>query len=240
MDTSNASGAFGVDANSYIDGLQGAEIVLRFLGNALGDNPGLGTIQLVRDPDSFEDVPFAADNPDTREGIALLAEWRQDNSSMTDEALRAQAEETWFRICSAPGKAVAPPWQSYYTDEESLLFAKETLQVRKWYRKYGLQSEKLNQEPDDHIAIMLSFLAYLAREELKCLERDDIAAAAVIQNDELAFLSDHVLRFIPEWSRRIVDNSGSLLYSGLALMALGVVNERHKQLASSPWLESQE
>lgn len=233
MNTPNDSRAIIDDETRYADDLQGAEMVLRFLGSALGDDPGLGTIQLVRDPDFLGDIPFAGDNPNVQKGIASLEEWGTSVAEADDETLRAEAAEEWFRICATPGRAVAPPWQSYYTDEESLLFSKETLQVRKWYKKYGLQSGKLNQEPDDHIAIMLSFLAFLAHEELEALNRGDSDAVAKLQKDQRAFLADHVQTFLPIWAERIVANSGNALYTGLALLTLGSIDERCNSLADS-------
>lgn len=237
MNPSNASDVSVIDNDAYIETLPGAELVLRFLGNVLSDEPQLKTIKLLRDSDFLASIPFASSNLEVQKGIAYLIEWQVAASATEDDDLLLAVREECFRIFFVPRKAVAPPWQSYYTDSESLLFANETFQVRRWYRKYGLQIEKLNNEPDDHIGIMLSFLAFLAREEMSALERDDAVSVAKLQSDQLLFVASHLLGFLPEWAERITTRSGSLLYASLASVALGVVNERYGHLANSPWLK---
>ena len=45
-----------------------------------------------------------------------------------------------------------------HRSREGLVFDVQTLQVRDFYRRFGLQSPLLNKEPDDHVALVVESL----------------------------------------------------------------------------------
>lgn len=87
--------------------------------------------------------------------------------------------------CKEVGKVLAPPWGSVYMSEERLVFQKETLEVRNWYREFGLAAENLYREPDDHIALELGFLAHLAKLEYEALKAKDVIRYQEIRQAQL-------------------------------------------------------
>ena len=93
---------------------------------------------------------------------------------------------------------MAAPWESYYLDENNRLFTDSTREVRAAFRAHGLEFEKKNREPDDHIGLMLSFLAVLAGREAEAVEAGDEETARSLQKDQADFIDNHVLTFVEE------------------------------------------
>ena len=110
-----------------------------------------------------------------------------------------------------PARPLAAPWESYYLDENNRLFTDSTREVRAAFRAHGLEFEKKNREPDDHIGLMLSFLAVLAGREAEAVEAGDEETARSLQKDQADFIDNH-------------------FYAGMALLACGLVKERRAQL----------
>ena len=120
--------------------------------------------------DIFAEVPFASEQPDVIAGLNLLQQWSQANrGGISPDAFDAiRIDNT--RLFLGPGKVLAAPWESVHFTEERLVFQQQTLQVRGWYSRFGLEVIKLHQEPDDHIGLELEFLAHLANLGLQSLE----------------------------------------------------------------------
>ena len=53
-----------------------------------------------------------------------------------------------------------------------MIFQEQTLHVRQWYSRFGLQVVKLHKEPDDHIGLELEFVAHLANLALQAIRSE--------------------------------------------------------------------
>ncbi|MFR1639199.1 MAG: molecular chaperone [Eggerthellaceae bacterium] len=85
---------------------------------------------------------------------------------------RQALKREWFRLFVGAGAPDAPCWESYYTEPNSQMFGERTLEVRAAYRRHGLQIERLHAEPDDHLGLMLGFMAHLCGAEADALAGD--------------------------------------------------------------------
>ena len=104
-----------------------------------------------------------------------------------------------------------------------MIFQEQTLQVREWYRRFGLETEKLHKEPDDHIGLELSFLAHLAGLGLKALEDKDEAGLEGSLQAQRQFLHDHPLKWIKFWSGSVEKHAKTDLYRGTAILTRGAL-----------------
>jgi TorA maturation chaperone TorD len=104
------------------------------------------------------------------------------------------------------------------------------LQVRAWYRKYGLQSEQLYHEPDDHLGLELSFLAHLAQLGLQALDQQDTAALDQLLREQQAFLGEHPLRWAQAWCDLVNQHARTDFYRGIAWMVNGALEESEEFL----------
>lgn len=73
------------------------------------------------------------------------------------------------KLFMVPGGSYVYPWESPYLGKDATLFKESTLDVRERYAKYGFEAEMKGHFPEDHIAMMMQFLACLADESYERL-----------------------------------------------------------------------
>src|SRR3972149_6655669 len=147
--------------------LIGESLLLSLLGRVLYQYPDgeqRAWFQSLIDSDAFMEAPFAEDHQDVITGLEFLQAWRK--RGLTDETF-LDLQEDYSRLFIGPGKVIAPPWESVFFNEARQTFQEQTLQVRNWYRRFGLEPEKIYHEPDDHIGLELTFLAHLANQAFR-------------------------------------------------------------------------
>lgn len=219
----SGSSPLGLDGAST---LAAEALVLNLLGKALYTYPDRAWLQSLADEGVFAECPFGSEQPDVMTGLALLQKWSPANQGgMSDEAFD-ELRLDYTRLFIGPGKVLAPPWESVNFSDERLTFQAQTLQIRDWYRRFGLQAEKLHHEPDDHIGLELAFISHLASLAANALgtAHDDLLAA---QRD---FLTEHVLAWAPAWCSQVCDHAQTDFYWGIARLTRGVLLEAASML----------
>ncbi len=205
--------------------LTGEMLLSGLLGKLLFTSPERDWLASLAADSVFEAAPFASEQPDVKAGLTLLNEWADQNKDgLSDQAFR-EVESEYDRLFIGPGQVLAPPWESVFVKEGRLIFQEVTLQVRDWYRRHGLQSVKLHQEPDDHIGLELTFLAHMAGEGLAALEIGDDVAFEAANNAQRQFLSEHVLNWATLWCDQVGEYSRADFYRGVALVVKGFLTE---------------
>ncbi len=146
-------------------------------------------------------------------GIALtLADLRacvqghdgDDERLLTD----LQIEHTYLFITARP-HVPAPPYESAYFGR-GLLMGESVSQVLQAYQEAGLA---MNEEFDalpDHIAAELEFMFYLIRQEAEAEDSE------VWQERQKRFLAEHLLRWGPQFLRKVQDSARQPFYRHLA------------------------
>lgn len=132
-----------------------------------------------------------------------------------DETMRGLAEE-YQRLYIGPAALPAPLWESVYRDPEHILFGDVTLQVRNFYGAYGLASTKMNNQPEDHIAVELEFMhSIIVRsiDLLDALERNEFLALCEAQ---AIFLKEHLLEWAPQPFALQLRHAETNFYAGAA------------------------
>lgn len=111
-------------------------------------------------------------------------------------------QQDYLRLFVGLGTPLAPPWESAWASDARLLFQRETLDVRYWYRSVGLEVANLHAEPDDHIGFELEFIGRL-------LDRGDAAAAK-------RFAGEHPRAWASRWCDAVQEHAETDFYRGLA------------------------
>lgn len=203
--------------------LAGHALVLHLLGRLLHEAPAADRLQALADEAVFDEIPFAAAQPQVAAGLALLQQWTQASRAGQLDFLAVAGDYT--RLFVGPGKIIAPPWESAQIDDERLTFQEETLAVRGWYRRFGVLPAQLHAEPDDHIGLELAFMAHLAQLALAAQAAGDTARLAELLAAERGFLRAHPLRWAPKWCGCVSQAARTDYYRGLALVTAGVLAE---------------
>lgn len=176
-----------------------------------------------------EDVLATVRSPD------LLREWPVPGGSRTDEGLRAWAESSRAgedaalveadrrRLIVGPGRVPASPYESVHRSAEGLLFEAETLQVREWYRRYGLRTARLNRDPDDHVCLELEFLATLLARALAGWDSDEPGVAEDLVRAHDAFVAEHPAQWFPQLFAILENQARTHFLRGIAILGQDVV-----------------
>lgn len=204
--------------------LAGEFLLFGLLGKLLYNQPAQEEIQALVEDELFSDAPFASDHPDVLDGLALLQKWAAAYGEDGSAGL-SDLQTDWTRLFAGGGLAPIAPWESVYYSEERLLFGESTLDVRAWYRRFGLELANLHHEPDDHIGLELLFIAHLAHLGLAALEEGDEAALARAIGAQRDFCRQHLLVWAPTWSEQMVTLAHTDFYRGLALVVRGALAE---------------
>lgn len=239
-DAASASGE-GDESAGVVELLLVARGVAYDIGRrAFLEEPSGAFVKALIDGDVAHSFPFADGNAAIGRGLeALGGHLRQPDvlSKKSCEALRWD----YTRMFVGPGRVPAPPWESLYRDSERLHLSEETLRVRATFHKYGLSARNLGREPDDHIGYELDFMHKLCELAVEKARETDAAALAAILEDQRAFLDEHILQWIPDWTADVVKSAETSFYKGMAEL-LGafvafdreLVEELLEALAQSP------
>ena len=95
------------------------------------------------------------------EGAKSIVEFLQEQADINRNDMLKQTEEEYMRLFVGPGHVKVPIWESVYFDREGLLFGENTLQVRAFYEKHGVEYQFKHQQPEDHMAVELDFMLFL-------------------------------------------------------------------------------
>ncbi|WP_409308996.1 Tat proofreading chaperone DmsD [Pectobacterium sp. B1J-3] len=123
--------------------------------------------------------------PDDEQNVAILSQLRQCGqqldwpygqsnevalaTGLIAQGLQPDYDEnlmvTWQQLFIGPDALAAPPWGSVYLDRENVLFGDSTLALRQWLYQRGIEPQFEQQEPEDHIGLMLMLVAWSAENQ---------------------------------------------------------------------------
>jgi TorA maturation chaperone TorD len=114
--------------------------------------------------------------------------------------------------------------ESVYLGKEHLLYEEPYHEIVEAYRSLGFAKDEGSPEPEDHLAVEFEFMATLCRWTSKTLEQNDIGNALTYINLQKEFLSDHIMRWVPEVCEKLVEATNSGYFLGLAHLTDGFIN----------------
>jgi putative dimethyl sulfoxide reductase chaperone len=201
------------------------ELTLGLFGKILFEYPEKEWFQTISQEGVFEDIPFAENQKDVKEGMKLLSAWNaMHKAGLSQQAFEAIREEYMY-LFIGPAKVLAPLWESTYFSKERTIFQEETLQVREWYRRFGLESVRLYNEPDDHLGLELAFIAHLAGQARMALEAGDDEKYHHLIEAQKEFISNHTLKWAAGWVSLVLEHARNDFFKGVALVIRGVLAE---------------
>lgn len=126
------------------------------------------------------------------------------------EALRID----YARLFIGPFELLAPPYGSVYLEKNNQVMGETTLIVQQQYQQAGLTLTL--QEPPDHIAFELEFLAYLAALEGKALATEKQEEQKRLAQTKQDFLDQLLAPWVPIFCQKIKDHATQPFYQHLA------------------------
>jgi TorA maturation chaperone TorD len=203
--------------------LLGESLVFELAGRLLQTKLNKAWLENLLAEDIFEDVPFGAEQDEMKLGLELLQKWNTGRQIEPAHAWFESLNVDHTRLFIGAGKPLAPPWESVHLSKDRMLFQEQTLQVRNWYRRFGVETEKIYQEPDDHIGLEMLFVAHLARLGLEALEQQNQNRFDECLLAQQQFLAEHPLKWVSLWSALVQKHAKVDFYRGLAHLTHGAV-----------------
>jgi putative dimethyl sulfoxide reductase chaperone len=205
-----------------VEALTGEVLSLGFLSKALYNEPERAWLQSLIVEQVFAEAPFGTEQAETVRGLELLQAWSNANQGGISDKDFAELKQDYTRLFIGLDPVLpVPPWESVYLNKEHMVFQEETRQVRGWYQRFNLLPEKINKEPDDHIALELLFLVRLGQLSLLALEQNNPQAFDSYCQAQAGFLSEHLLRWGLVWCRLMEKHAATDLYRGLGHLTHG-------------------
>lgn len=210
--------------------LLGEVLLFGLLGKAFYSEPSREWLEGLITEQVFTESPFGTKQPEIMRGLEILQAWTSSHvRGLTDDNF-ADLKMDYTRLFIGLGFLHTAPWESVYFNRERLVFQEQTMQVREWFARFNLQTERFNREPDDHIGLELIFIAHLATLALNSMEINDQPAAEEYLQAQRDFLTEHLLRWGPAWTRLVNKHAQTDLYRGLAYLTHGALLAAAEQL----------
>ena len=132
------------------------------------------------------------------------------------------------RLFLVPGGAYVHPWESPYIGKETMLFQESTLDVRHRYREHGFAAVEFGHFPEDHVSMMLDFLAHLSSRAFDAFGDGDDAQVAHVLSAQEDFMRAHLLNWLPDFRGKLhaADEAGTFARMADALQAFLEVDAR--------------
>lgn len=128
----------------------------------------------------------------------------------------ADLKGEYTRLFLGPEDYIAAPWESIYTSKERALFQESTLDVRVWFGRFGYVAGGYPNQPDDHICLMMDFLARTCVMAAEQLEGGNEKACRGILEDQKAFEQAHMLNWLKRYAMDMQGSESNFFYPQLA------------------------
>ncbi len=136
------------------------------------------------------------------------------------------------KLFIGPFTLFAAPYGSVYLDEERKVMGDSTLDVKNRYRDAGLDTAKNFKDAPDHISAELEFMYYLIFKEIEAFSRADVETAMNFVQKQKFFLEDHLMAWVPEFARSIIEYAENPFYRNLAKATEAFLNENYQVVCS--------
>ncbi|MDA8082710.1 MAG: molecular chaperone TorD family protein [Nitrospiraceae bacterium] len=122
------------------------------------------------------------------------------------------------RLFIGPYRLPCPPWESVYTSPKRLMMQESADQVLSIYREAGLMLNTADVLPD-HIGAELNFLAVLLQKAHSETDQKDYFMGMAGR-----LLAEHLLKWVPEFTRDMENAAETLLYKALAKTTRNIID----------------
>ena len=136
----------------------------------------------------------------------------------------AEMKSDYAKLFQIPGDSYVSSWESPYVGTEQALFQCSTLNVRAAYHAAGLKLQAEGNFPDDHIAAMMEYLAYMGARAYDCFADGRDAECVQILQDSKDFLTSHVLTWIDAFANNVIEKDTRGYYAAFAQAATVVAH----------------
>lgn len=193
-----------------------AALLFGLTGKILYTYPTEDFYKWLDEENFFLAIPFYSPNVEYEEGAAYLKRWHSEKSKNKYSDMVTDYQNLFVGVSD---RVKVPIWESVYVSRDPILFQDSTLEIRHWYARFGLVSEKLHSEPEDCAGQELMFFAYLL--------------SFCQKKEEEAFFKEHINRWIPVFCGQMASLARTDFFKGVALLIKGAIKEYESMIETS-------
>lgn len=190
------------------DSFQQISLYGRLLGAAFYYEPNAPQVSRILD---FFRQPNWAKEWDIQLGVKTS----EKITALIAQGLKQDLSEQYQQLFIGPNELPAPPWGSVYLDPESVIFGNSLLALRDFLRHHQIEFQAQQDEPEDHIGLMLMLAAYLVENRPHLVTE---------------FLREHLLVWAPHFLEQLAKVENVPFYQGLAILTLHSLQQWQKDL----------
>lgn len=168
---------------------------------------------------------------DFKAGRELLASFFDQSRQEDDERVVEDLARCFASLFLGVGPKTVSPCESVYRSDAPLLCQSTHFEVKQAYQEIGMAKNTRFREPDDHIAVELSYMATLCEltQEAAGEDRELPVRYLKLQRD---FLDTHLLPWVDAFSRELLEATGSPFYQAMAHLLKGYLQVDNQLIAS--------
>jgi len=160
---------------------------------------------------SLRKTPYRKDVKKSHELFKSALEQQLVTFSLED----LQVEHTGLFIHSC-GKPPCLPYEYIYRERNNRLMAESTVALKRFYRRFKLRVSREFADLPDHIAAELEFMHFLSLNESKFTANGEDQNRELCINSEMAFLEDHLRKWVPDFAVCLNQVSSSKFFAALS------------------------
>ncbi len=177
--------------------------IYSFLAVLFAVEPDLTLLRRIRKPDFIQNLS------------ELGIEFEKDLSEKGEREILDEMIQEYTRLFIGPGKHVSPH-ESVHREKEGLLWGDSTGRVKTFIESSGLKYRSDFKGIPDHISVELEFMHRLVKAEEEARRKDDPARLEKILDMEKRFVGEHLSRWIPRFTDRVVEAARVDFYRKIA------------------------
>lgn len=190
--------------------------IYRMMHIIFGAIPTAEELDLVGSDDFRQALTYAADVADSQE-LRNAAQTAAEVGEKKDDPAFVDALHTEYqRLYMVPGTNYVYPWASSYEGGENMVFRESTLDVRKRYAEWGFEAELKGHFPEDHVAMMMDFMANLSQGAYDAFAVGDDAKVRDILQSQDTFTLVHLGQWMSEFAERTEKHDRTGVYAAFA------------------------
>lgn len=161
-------------------------------------------------------IGSAFPNAEANKAIEELVRFTDSIPEQNLDELRIRLAADYARLFLSLNKNPPHPSESVYREGTIMQFSRD--EVLKTYWSFGVSSKKEFTEPEDHIAIELSFMAFLCEKANEALKNQNVTEAKRYIQAQKDFLDKHLARWVPKLVQDILNNAHTPFYQSAAVL----------------------
>lgn len=159
-------------------------------------------------------------------------------------SLLEDARDEHTRVFIGPAALPASPYESPYLGSHDMaLFQENTLEVRRAYESAGLRPRRVQAVPDDHIAMMCSFMAAMSARALDAFLGGNVESLGHVLMHQRAFSESHMGSWLDTFAASVRNSEAgdrAVLYPQLLEAVSAFVKADRSFLAESSYWASEQ